>query len=107
MWVVGMTLCTPAAVAQSDTSTNRRLRLDSTHLKVRTLRQKAVQNGHIDSLLALKINALAPLRSERDSVFYTRLKTRMYKQRLTRQLYDAVFLRRLYVRRQPKVDRCG
>ena len=91
VWIIGMTLCTPAAVAQSDTSTNRRLRLDSTHLKVRTLRQKAIQNGHIDSLLALKINALAPLRSERDSVFYTRLKTRMYKHRLTRQLYDAVF----------------
>jgi len=28
---------------------------------------------------------------QRDSVFYTHLKTRMYKHRLTRQLYDAVF----------------
>ena len=28
---------------------------------------------------------------QRDSVFYTRLKTKMYKHRLTRQIYDALF----------------
>lgn len=28
---------------------------------------------------------------QRDSIFYTKLKTKMYKHRLTRQLYDAVF----------------
>ncbi|GAB3571285.1 hypothetical protein GCM10027578_29260 [Spirosoma luteolum] len=46
----------------------------------------------IDSLAMARSTALTDsIAAQRDSIFYTRLKTRMYKHRLTRQLYDAVF----------------
>ena len=45
-----------------------------------------------DSLATPYSTAIADsILMQRDSVFYTRLKTSMYKRRLTRQLYDAVF----------------
>ncbi|MCK8493321.1 MULTISPECIES: hypothetical protein [Spirosoma] len=45
-----------------------------------------------DSLATKTISTIADSALlQRDSVFYNRLKTRMYKHRLTRQLYDLVF----------------
>ncbi|AQG79867.1 hypothetical protein [Spirosoma montaniterrae] len=60
------------AIAQTDTSRTKR--------------------GATDSLATPLSTAVADsVLMQRDSVFYTRLKTSMYKRRLTRQLYDAVF----------------
>lgn len=48
--------------------------------------------GTTDSLATAVSTAVADsILMQRDSVFYSRLKIRMYKHRLTRQLYDAVF----------------
>jgi hypothetical protein len=63
-----------------------------------TLQHKPIQPMSVDSMAL--IHSLATIKAssvsdsmlqQRDSVFYSRLKTRMYKHRLTRQLYDAVF----------------
>nr|WP_240625955.1 hypothetical protein [Spirosoma pollinicola] len=46
----------------------------------------------IHSLATIRASSVADsLAQQRDSVFYSRLKTRMYKHRLTHQLYDLVF----------------
>jgi len=48
--------------------------------------------GATDSLATALSTAVADsVLMQRDSAFYSKLKTRMYKRRLTRQLYDAVF----------------
>lgn len=47
--------------------------------------------GTTDSLLAVRATAVSDTLMMRDSIFYTRLKTSMYKHRLTHQLYDAIF----------------
>ncbi|GAB3557831.1 hypothetical protein [Spirosoma fluminis] len=53
---------------------------------------KAREKLVTDSLATVYSTAVADsVLMQRDSVFYSRLKTRMYKRRLTRQLYDAVF----------------
>ena len=53
---------------------------------------RKVKKGATDSLATPNSTATADsVLMQRDSVFYTRLKTNMYKRRLTRQLYDAVF----------------
>lgn len=52
----------------------------------------SLRRGATDSLATPLSTAVADsILMQRDSVFYTGLKTRMYKRRLTRQLYDAVF----------------
>ena len=60
-----------------------------------TSRQQTGQEsgkGATDSLATPLSTATADsILMQRDSIFYTRLKTNMYKRRLTRQLYDAVF----------------
>lgn len=57
-----------------------------------TLQQKAAEKAINDSLATVYSKAVADSAlMQRDSVFYTRLKTRMYKHRMTRQIYDAVF----------------
>ena len=57
-----------------------------------TTKPKPVQRGATDSLATALSTAIADsVLMQRDSVFYTRLKGRMYKRRLTRRLYDAVF----------------
>ncbi|QJW88733.1 hypothetical protein HNV11_04735 [Spirosoma taeanense] len=54
--------------------------------------QRLVPVGTSDSLATVLSTAVADsVLMQRDSVFYTKLKTRMYKHRLTRKLYDAVF----------------
>jgi hypothetical protein len=46
----------------------------------------------IDSMATLRSMAISDsILMQRDSVFYTRLKTKMYKHRVTRQIYDALF----------------
>ncbi|MBD2751648.1 BamA/TamA family outer membrane protein [Spirosoma validum] len=51
-----------------------------------------VEYGAIDSLATpLSRVVTDSITIQRDSVFYTKLKASMYKHRLTRQLYDAVF----------------
>ncbi|MCX6218089.1 hypothetical protein [Spirosoma sp.] len=66
--------------------------------QIDTLRNQVIRPMSVDSLAL--INSLTTIREnslpdsvlqQRDSVFYSRLKTRMYKHRLTRQFYDAVF----------------
>ncbi|RIV20056.1 hypothetical protein DYU11_22995 [Fibrisoma montanum] len=50
------------------------------------------QKGATDSLATPLSTAVADsVLMQRDSIFYSRLKQRMYKHRLTRQLYDALF----------------
>ncbi|WP_420151021.1 hypothetical protein [Spirosoma sp.] len=52
----------------------------------------AVERGATDSLATPLSTAVADSTlMQRDSVFYTKLKASMYKRRLTRQIYDAVF----------------
>ena len=59
--------------------------------QVDTTRQNA-KKGATDSLATANSTATADsILMQRDSIFYTRLKTGMYKRKLTRQLYDAVF----------------
>ncbi|MDB5242104.1 MAG: hypothetical protein JWP57_2729 [Spirosoma sp.] len=59
--------------------------------QVDTTQHKA-EKGATDSLATPYSTATADsILMQRDSIFYTRLKTSMYKRRLTRQLYDAVF----------------
>ena len=54
--------------------------------------QHKAEKAAADSLATVYSTATADsVLMQRDSVFYTRLKTGMYKRRLTRQLYDAVF----------------
>lgn len=48
--------------------------------------------GTLDSIATLRSIAISDsILMQRDSVFYTRLKTKMYKHRVTRQIYDALF----------------
>jgi hypothetical protein len=57
-----------------------------------TLRRGVYERGATDSLATPVSTIVADsILIQRDSVFYTKLKTSMYKHRLTRQLYDAVF----------------
>lgn len=74
VWFVLYAGCSTGAFAQTDTT-----------------RHKAPK-GATDSLATANSTAVADsMLMQRDSIFYTRLKTNMYKRRLTRQLYDAVF----------------
>ena len=48
--------------------------------------------GPTDSLATARSLAIADsMLAQRDSIFYTRMKTRMYKHRITHQIYDALF----------------
>ncbi|UFH55799.1 hypothetical protein [Spirosoma sp. KNUC1025] len=52
----------------------------------------AVERGATDSLATPLSKAVADsVLTQRDSVFYSKLKANMYKHRLTRQLYDVIF----------------
>ena len=52
----------------------------------------AIEHGATDSLATPLSRAVADsVLTQRDSVFYTKLKASMYKHRLTRQIYDAIF----------------
>ena len=76
LWLVGLLLCglMPPVFSQTDTLKNNDLR------------------GATDSLATPYSTAVADsVLMQRDSVFYSRLKTKMYKRRLTRQLYDVLF----------------
>ena len=80
----------PVAWAQIDSIHASPIQIKMAPLPLEKFRKQAIRAGAIDSLMALNITALSPKSNQRDSVFYTRLKTRMYKHRLTHQLYDAV-----------------
>ncbi len=76
LWLVGVLLCglMPSGFSQVDTL------------------QKKEHRGATDSLATPYSTAVADsILMQRDSVFYSRLKTKMYKRRLTRQLYDVLF----------------
>ena len=67
---------------QADTSLSA-TKFDSTQLtpaKKSAKRARKARQAITDSML-----------TQRDSVFYTRLKASMYKRRLTREIYDALF----------------
>ena len=60
--------------------------------RVRVFAPGTEERGATDSLATPLSTAVADsILMQRDSVFYSKLKTSMYKHRLTRQLYDAVF----------------
>lgn len=62
------------------------------HLRIDTLRSKTLNEVVTDPLATTVSTAFTDsILNQRDSVFYSRLKTSMYKHRLTRQLYDAIF----------------
>ena len=76
LWLVGLLLCglVQPAFSQADTL------------------QKKDRRSTTDSLATPYSTAVADsMLTQRDSVFYSRLKTKMYKRRLTRQIYDALF----------------
>ena len=77
------------AVAQADTTLHKLAGKDSLeHVPLDT----ALYRARIDSLATLHSIAVTDsILAQRDSVFYTRLRTSMYKHRLTRQIYDALF----------------
>ncbi len=76
LWRVGLLLC---GLAQTGFA------------QVDTLREDE-RRGATDSLATPYSTAVADsVLMQRDSVFYSRLKTKMYKRRLTRQLYDVLF----------------
>nr|WP_080058635.1 hypothetical protein [Spirosoma aerolatum] len=87
--------CMVEVKAQQDTNRQRtdstRFRLNPDRVRVDTLQPKSIQYGPTDSLMAIKLTAVTDSSLLRDSIFYSRLKERMYRHRLTRQLYDAVF----------------
>jgi len=76
LWLVGLLMCglVQSGFAQTD-----------------TLRKKE-RRGTSDSLATPHSTAVADsMLMQRDSVFYSRLKTKMYKRLLTRQIYDVLF----------------
>lgn len=78
-----------AAVAQADTTLRRLPGKDT--LEYAPL-DTAAYKAQMDSLATLQsIAETDSILMLRDSVFYTKLKTSMYKHRLTRQIYDALF----------------
>lgn len=91
-WLIGLLIgLASTAWAQTDTTLKTPVQRAAERGELKRLRQQALKAGAIDSLMALKINTLSAQATRRDSLFYTRLKARLYKHRLTRQLYDAVF----------------
>ena len=83
------------AAAQSDTSRRQTPEKNPSKNvqveKLDTLSPKPIRAGPTDSLTAIRLTAITDSIIHRDSIFYTRLKTRMYKHNLTRQIYDAIF----------------
>ncbi len=85
LWALG-------ADAQSKVATARRAKSDTlpaTQLTDSTTRQRI----SADSIARIRTRLIADtlLAPQNDSAIYTRFKQRMYKRRLTRQLYDALF----------------
>jgi hypothetical protein len=74
VWFLCYIMCGTHALAQVDTTSGTQPRAATDSLAT------PYSTTTADSVLM-----------QRDSVFYTKLKTGMYKRRLTRQLYDAVF----------------
>ncbi len=105
VWLILMAGCSFSAVAQHNPRPKNPVTKEQvptpvapTLLQIDTLGHQPIRQIAVDSLAL--IHSLATIRAssvadsvlqQRDSVFYSRLKTRMYKHRLTRQLYDAVF----------------
>ena len=96
VWLMVVVGTSMSAFAQQDT-THHKAEGQSTYglnpdrVRVDTLHHKPIASGPTDSLSALKITAVTNSMIQRDSVFYTHLKAKMYKHRLTHQLYDAIF----------------
>ncbi len=73
-----------SATGQADTSQRKIEKID-------TLEHKPIRQEGLDSSAIIHTAMTDSVLMHRDSIFYSRLKTKMYKHRLTRQLYDAVF----------------
>lgn len=89
-------MCAVGAFAQSSKPTAQPasktpFALNPDRVRIDTTQQRSTTNGPTDSLTAIRLTALTDSTIQRDSVFYSRLKARMYKHRLTRQLYDVLF----------------
>lgn len=79
VWLVLCVGCCFNAFGQTDTTSQQKKGQDA--------RKRAT-----DSLATPLSTAVADsILMQRDSIFYTKLKTGMYKRRVTRQLYDAIF----------------
>ena len=95
VWLILLFGYSLSATAQSDTSRRetpvRSPMKDISIEKVDTLSPKPIKAGPTDSLTAVRLTATTDSITHRDSIFYTRLKTRMYKHNITRQIYDAIF----------------
>jgi hypothetical protein len=78
--------------ARSTTPKDVRSSSASEHLRIDTLRSKTLNEVVTEPLATTVSTAFTDsILNQRDSVFYSRLKIKMYKHRLTRQLYDAIF----------------
>lgn len=98
VWLMLCTGCGVSAVAQQETIQPKAITKPADTLNkfspniLRVHAPGVVEYGAIDSLATPLSKAVADsILIQRDSVFYTKLKATMYKHRLTRQLYDAVF----------------
>ncbi len=97
VWLVIWVGVCPKGMAQQDTArstTPKDVRSSSAseHLRIDTLRSKTLNEVVTEPLATTVSTAFTDsILNQRDSVFYSRLKIKMYKHRLTRQLYDAIF----------------
>ncbi|GAB3691776.1 hypothetical protein GCM10027592_10070 [Spirosoma flavus] len=83
----------PEIAAQQDTIRQQQPSgLSPERVRMDSIKAETYRKAYTDSLATAHSTHVADsILMQRDSVFYTKLKTRMYKHRLTRQLYDAVF----------------
>ncbi len=91
VWLVLFTGYNTAVIAQVKPTEKDATPATPDQIQVDTLRNKGFQNEVPDSMAIIHSASTDSLLFQRDSVFYSRLKTRMYKRRLTRQIYDALF----------------
>ncbi|GAB3724089.1 hypothetical protein [Spirosoma lituiforme] len=94
VWLLCMAGYSISVVAQPDSSQRSQpsKQVPTSQINVDTLQSKPIrQQAYPDSLAIIRSATADSVLMLRDSVFYSRLKTKMYKHRLTRQLYDAIF----------------
>ena len=90
VWV-GLCAGYSSAIAQVKPAEKETIPARPGPVQIDTLSSKPFHNEVADSLAIIHSVLTDSLLAQRDSVLYTRLKTKMYKHRLTRQLYDAIF----------------
>lgn len=97
VWLELLAGYSSSVLAQSDTTRSRSPKRETpaptpVPLQIDSLRFKSLREITTDSLVtSLKPTLSDTILMHRDSLFYSKLKTKMYKHRLTRQVYDAIF----------------